>query len=213
MWLIIFTFFIIRTILCDSYTATIDLGTGEISKIYSQFVNDNFASTYFDCDPYKQINKTVSNCTYNEPICHAPKVNVSGICDALCNIYITSNNSIINNTFVPINILEQIVATKVINKDYFQFSVSTRETDFYVYVINQNSARENKLTITYNCANPVTSYVIQDNKLLIQVIVIGGLAVVVMYYWVYIFLPIWFCLGLIGAKQKAVWAKRRIVAY
>ncbi len=74
MQIIVFIFLIFRIILSDSYTATINLGTGEISKIYPQFVDINFASIYFYCYPYKQINKTVSECVPSETICHAPKV-------------------------------------------------------------------------------------------------------------------------------------------
>nr|QBK89189.1 MAG: hypothetical protein LCMiAC02_02830 [Mimivirus LCMiAC02] len=156
-WILIFIIF--RVILSDSYTATIDLGTEKISKIYPQFINDNFASVYFNCEQYQQVNKIVSKCAYNESseiICHQPRIKVSGICNFPCEMYITKENSITNNTFEPVNILKQIIAVKVTNKNYFQFIAPIYKTNFYVYVINLNLERDNKLTITYNCTNPKT---------------------------------------------------------
>ncbi len=183
MQILIFIFLILfRIILCGSYWTSFYFGAGE-KKIYAQFVNDDFVSASFYCDPYKQINKTISRCTYNESsevICHPPKVQITGRCFHPCEMYITSNNSIINNTFVPTNILEHMVATKVHTNSIpppFQFYTSILETDFYIYVINQDLERGNMLEIFYSCVMLSRSFVMQDDmlwRIILTGILVGG---------------------------------------
>ena len=159
---------IFKVILCEDYTDIVDF-----SNIHTQFINEKFTSTYFNCEPWKQTNGYVSQCKYpmegsrskptynvtNEITCNASRIKISGLCKYPCEMYITannSNNSLINNTFVPTNVLEYIIATKIVDKDYFTFTSSIYEVGFYVYVVNKNLERENQLTITYSCENPIT---------------------------------------------------------
>ena len=154
LWIILLLSLIFKINLCYDYTDVVDF-----SNIYTQFVNEEFTSLYFYCKPWEQ-----KNVTYN-----GPKIKISGLCKYHCEMYITANNSITINgtnvTFVPTDILEQIIATKIVDKDYFLFTSSIHEVDFYVYVINNNKAKsftcdsnniDNQLTITYSCENPIT---------------------------------------------------------